>query len=98
MGYLKVNKTQITAYGGDNAKPQALDYDGVAVTPADATVLPNGICRGVFVTGTTGNIAGTTPSGATVVLTSVPANTVVPIDLSIIAATSTTATGILALY
>ena len=98
MAYLKVNKTSVTAYGGINAKPQAMDYDGVSVTPADATNLPNGICRGVYVTGTTGNIAGTTPSGATVVLTSVPINTVVPIDLSIIAATSTTATGILALY
>ena len=98
MAYLKVNKIPVTAYGGNNAKPQALDYDGLAVTPADATNLPNGICRGVYVTGTGGNIAGTTPSGATVVLTGVPANTVVPIDLSIIAATSTTATGILALY
>jgi hypothetical protein len=97
MGYLKVNKMQITAYGGLNAKPQALDYDGLAVTPADATPLPGGICRGVFVTGT-GNITGVTPSGATVVLTGIPINTVVPIDLSIIGATGTTATGILALY
>ncbi|CAB5162324.1 hypothetical protein UFOVP152_20 [uncultured Caudovirales phage] len=97
MPYQKVNKTSVTAYGGANAKPQQLDYDGVTVTPADATNLPNGICRGVYVTGT-GNIAATTPSGATVVLTGVPANTVVPIDLSIIASTGTTATGILALY
>ena len=97
MGYLKVNKTLITAYGGLNARPQAVDYDGLAVTPADATALPGGICRGIYATGA-GNITGTTPSGATVVLTSVPANTVVPIDLSIIAATGTTATGILALY
>ena len=97
MSYAKVSKTTITAYGGANAKPQHLDYDGVPVTPADATALPNGICCGVYVT-TTGNIAGTTPSGATVVLTGVPINTVVPIDLSIIAATSTTASGILALY
>ena len=93
----KFNKTLATAYGGDNAKPQQLDYDGVPVTPADATNLPSGICRGVVVTGT-GNITGTTPSGATVVLTSIPINTIVPIDLSIIAATGTTATGIFALY
>jgi hypothetical protein len=97
MGYFKVNKLSVTAYGGLNAKPQALDYDGLAVTPTDATALPGGICRGVFV-GTGGNITGVTPSGATVVLTAVPANTVVPIDLSQIGATGTTATGILALY
>lgn len=95
--YLKFNKVPVTAYGGLNAKPQQLDFDGVPVTPADATPLPSGVCRGVVCTGT-GNIAGTTPSGATVLLTSVPINTIVPIDLSIIAATSTTATGIVALY
>ena len=95
--YLKVSKIPVTAYGGINAKPQTLDYDGVPVTPADATLLPNGICRGVFVTGT-GTITGVTPSGATVLLTAVPVNTVVIIDLSIIGATGTTATGILALY
>jgi hypothetical protein len=97
MPYLKFNKPLVTQYGGLNAHPQAVDYDTLAVTPADATPLPSGICRGVVCTGT-GNIAGTTPSGATVLLTSVPINTVVPIDLSIIAATSTTATGISALY
>jgi hypothetical protein len=97
MAYLKFAKLAATAYGGLNAHPHGLDYDGMAVTPADATALPSGICRGVAVTGT-GNITGTTPSGATVVLTSVPINTVVPIDLSIIAATGTTATGIFALY
>jgi hypothetical protein len=95
--YLKVAKIPVTAYGGMNAKPQTLDYDGVPVTPADATNLPNGICRGVFVA-VTGNITGVTPSGATVVLTGIPINTVVVCDLSIIGATGTTATGILALY
>jgi hypothetical protein len=95
--YFKFKNPFPTLYGGLNAKPAANDYDGIAVTPADATPLPSGICRGVVCTGT-GNIAGTTPSGATVLLTSVPINTVVPIDLSIIASTSTTATGIFAIY
>jgi hypothetical protein len=98
MGYLKVAHPTATAVGGLNAKPRSNDFDGLPVTPADATTLPNGRCRGVYVTGTTGDIAGTTPSGATVVLTGVPINTIVMIELTIIAATNTTATGILALY
>ena len=49
MAYFKFNKTFATAYGGVNAKPQQLDYDGVAVTPTDATALPSGIARGLAV-------------------------------------------------
>lgn len=95
--YTKYSTTQETAYGAQGAKTQRRDYDGVAVTPADATNLPNGIARGLICTGG-GNIAGTMPSGATFVLTSVPANTIVLIDVSIVASTNTTATGISALY
>lgn len=74
------------------------DYDGYAVTPADATQLANGRTRGLYVTGT-GNIAGTMADGTTtVLLTGVPANTFVPISLTIVASTSTTATDIYALY
>jgi len=97
MAYQKFKNLPVTAYGGLNAKPSTQDYDGLPVTPTDATNLPNGIARGLYCTGT-GNIAGTTPSGATFVLTSVPVNTVVPIDVLIVANTSTTATGIFALY
>jgi hypothetical protein len=74
-----------------------IDYDGYAVTPADGTLLVNGPTRAIFVTGT-GNVAGTLHGGGTFVLTSVPANTIVPIAATIIASTSTTATGISALY
>lgn len=74
------------------------DYDGYACTPADATQLPNGITRALFITGT-GNVAGTMADGTTTfLLTGVPANTIVPISASIIASTSTTATGISCLY
>ncbi len=97
MPYTKFNRIPVTAYGGNNAKPQPCDYDGVAITPADGTNLPNGICRALYATGA-GNISGTTSSGATVVLTAVPINTVVEIDMLIVAATGTTATGISALY
>jgi hypothetical protein len=97
MGYLKVKNVLLTASGGLNAKPVTSDFDGLPVTPADATALPAGICYGVFASGA-GNITGVTPSGATVALTGVPANTVIHIAMSIIGATGTTATGILALY
>lgn len=97
MAYQKFNRGTMTAYGGNNAKPSDVDFDGVAVTPADGTNLPNGPCKYLYCTGA-GNIAGTTLSGATFVLTNVPANTIVAIDTAIVAATSTTATGIYALY
>ena len=74
------------------------DYDGYAVTPTNAVVLSNGLTRGIFVTGT-GNVAGTMADGVTtVLLTAVPANTLLPIGMTVIAATGTTATGIYALY
>lgn len=98
MGYLKVAHATVTASGGVNAKPRQIDFDGLPVTPTDGTALPNGICRGVYVTGSAGDIAGTTPQGVAVVLSAVPANRVVMIELNIIASTNTTATGILALY
>lgn len=73
-------------------------YDGYAVTPADATQLPNGPTDALYVTGT-GNVAVTLADGTTTaVLTGVPANTLIPIAVSIVAATSTTGTGIFALY
>ena len=95
--YFKMKNSLVTQYGGLNAKPQQIDWDGVAVTPADATNLPSGIARGLYCA-VGGNIAGTLACGATFLLTSVPANTIVPIDVLIVASTSTTASGIVALY
>lgn len=80
-----------------NATPPDLDWDGVPVTPADATPLPSGISRGVACIGT-GNITGVLACGAGVVITGAPANTVMEIALAQIGATGTTATGIYALY
>lgn len=97
MAKQKFSYTQITARGAVNAKPITFDFDGLPVTPADATQLPDGIARGLYCTGG-GNIAVTLESGATATLTGVPANTIVPISVSIVAATGTTATGIFALY
>lgn len=89
--------TSITARGNINAQPIEWDFQGLPVTPADATPLPDGICRALYCTGT-GNIAVTLESGATATLTGVPANTIILISCSIVGATNTTATGISALY
>lgn len=81
------------------------DYDGYAVTPADGTDLPNGPCDAIYVTGagnvnvnllsmvaTTGAIAGTAT------LTSLAAGSITECSAKRILSTSTTATGIYALY
>lgn len=93
----KFSYTSITARGADNAKPITFDFDGLPVTPSDSVALPDGIARGLYCTGA-GNIAVVLESGATATLTSVPANTIVLISVSQVNATSTTATGISALY
>lgn len=72
------------------------EIEGVPCTPADATALPNGPCAGIYVTGA-GNVAGTLAAGGTFLLTGLSAGELVLINASIIAATSTTATGIYAL-
>lgn len=95
MGFRFANP--LINYAKNSQDVQTHDFDGYAVTPADSTNLPNGRTRALFVTGA-GNVNVTLPSGATAVLTSVPANTLIPIEVSQVFATSTTATGIFALY
>lgn len=68
---------------------------GFAVTPSDSTLLSE-TTRGLYV-GTTGNIAGLMLSGASVTFTSVPAGAVLPVRLTKIMATGTTASNIVAL-
>lgn len=79
-------------------QPIPIDYDGVPVTPADATNLPNGITKAIAVTGTGGNVAVTLLGGGTATLTGLVTGQVLPIAVTIIGATGTTATGIYALY
>ena len=69
----------------------------VAVTPNDSANLP-APSMALWVTGT-GAIAFDTVGGQTnVVLTGIPANTIVPIQMIRVRATGTTATGLFALY
>jgi len=72
-------------------------WKAIAITPSDATVLPDGI-RGVWVGGA-GNIAVIMSGDTTAVtLAGVPAGTLLPIQISKVMATNTTATAITALY
>jgi hypothetical protein len=73
------------------------ERNGVAVTLDDSNDLPNGPCRGIYVTGS-GNVNVNLATGGTAVLTGLSAGQIVHIGVSRILNTSTTATGVYALY
>jgi hypothetical protein len=69
--------------------------DGVAVTPSDSTVLTT--TRAVFVGGA-GNLAVVMASGNSLTLTGVTAGSVLPLRVTKVKSTGTTATNIAALW
>lgn len=69
---------------------------GVLITPGTAA-LERGVTRALWVGGA-GNINVTFESGETVLLSGVVAGSLLPISVSHVLATSTTATSIVALY
>ena len=73
------------------------DYDGYAVTASDSVDLSNGPTKALYVT-VGGNISVNLAGGGTAVLISVVAGQILPIAVTRVLATSTTATGIVALY
>jgi hypothetical protein len=81
----------------DSYRPGLSDplTDGVAVTPSDSTVLTT--TRAVFVGGA-GNLSVVTSAGTTLTLTGVTAGTVLPLRVTKVRSTSTTATNIAALW
>jgi hypothetical protein len=68
-----------------------------AVTTSNTVDLPGGICDALWVGGT-GAITGVMEGGGSVVITAVPAGSLLPIKFKRINATGTTATVIVALY
>lgn len=76
---------------------QFSEFQSVDVTPADGTDLPDGACAAIYVTGA-GNVNVNLAAGGTAVLTGLSAGEIVRVNASRILATSTTATGIKALY
>lgn len=83
------------AYTKQQEQPSELQ--GVAVTPSDSIDLPNGPCTAIYVTAA-GNVNVNLAGGGTAVLTSLSAGQIVHVPASRILSTSTTATGIHALY
>lgn len=71
-----------------------------AITPSDSTDLTG--CKGFFYTGTAGNVAVRTIYGASatsaVTITGCPADTIIPLRVTRIMATGTTATQIFGLF
>lgn len=69
----------------------------VVVTPNDAADLTDGATKGIYVGGA-GNLRVITANGETVTITAVPVGSILPIVVTRVLSTSTTATNILALY
>lgn len=68
-----------------------------AVTPSDADDLPDGACRALYVGGA-GNVSVVTLDGDEVTFVGVAAGTALPVRLTAVKSTGTTATSLLALY
>lgn len=72
-------------------------HDAKLVTPSDTVDLPGGVCQALYV-GTAGNLSVITASGTTVLITGATAGSVIPLQVSRVKSTSTTASTILAFY
>lgn len=84
--------------GGAFSKARTIEYtDAAAVTPDNATDLPDGPCKGLWVGGA-GALVVDTLDGTTVTITAVPAGTHLPLSVKRVRATGTVASAILALY
>jgi hypothetical protein len=95
----KVSRTLLSqrGLGSGNSFMQPQEYSGLAVTASDGTDLPGGATIGLLATGS-GNINVNLEGGGTAVLTGLSAGQIVDIAVTRVLATSTTATGIVALY
>ncbi len=84
----------------DFSRQQTLTSDpatnAVVVTPSDSTDLTN-VSRALYV-GTTGNLKVTLQDSGTVLFTAVPAGVVLPIRVTRVWSTTTTASTIIALW
>lgn len=70
-------------------------FDAAVVTPSDSTDIP--VTRGLYI-GTTGNLTVITAAGNTVPWVAVPAGQILPIQVTRVKATGTTASNIVAMY
>jgi len=78
-------------------KDTAPAIDAVAVSPSDSADLPGGLCRALWIGGA-GDISVITAKGTTVTISTVPAGTLIPLRVTRVRLTNTTATNITAWY
>lgn len=97
MGLRFKNTLQNLSKNYNDEPSQGNDFDGYSVTPSDATDLGNGPTRALYVTGA-GNVNVNLLGGGTAVLTGLSAGQILPVAVTRVLSTSTTATGIFALY
>lgn len=90
-------RSQLNYAKNYNLRNPQPDYDGYAVTASDASDLTNGPCAALYVTGA-GNVNVQLAGGGTAVLTGLSAGQIIEVAAQRVMSTSTTATGIFALY
>jgi hypothetical protein len=90
-------KNPLINFAKNNHDASGGDFDGYAVTTSDSVDLPNGPCQALYVTAA-GNVNVQLQGGGTAVLTSLTAGQIVAVGASRVLTTSTTATGVFALY
>ena len=71
--------------------------DAAAVTPSDSTPLPGGNARFLYVGGS-GSVVVVTAGGTQVTLSNAVAGSTIPLEVTQVMATGTTATGLVAFY
>jgi hypothetical protein len=84
-------------FGASPKKADDPAYAAASVTPDDDTNLTDSPTRGLYVGGA-GNVEVIMQRGDTVVFSGVPAGTILPVRVTRVKSTNTTATTILALY
>ena len=80
-----------------SANNTAPGVDARAVTPNDTTALVGGQCRALYVGGA-GNLAVITAGGSSVTFTAINAGTILPVAVTHVLLTGTTATSIVAIW
>lgn len=96
MGY-KFTNPKVNAAKNARVLDNIPEYDGYAVSPNDSTDLANGATSALYVTGA-GNVNVNLAGGGTATLTGLSAGQILQIAVTRVLNTSTTATGIYALY
>jgi len=83
-------------YAWSSTSPESPARDAAVVTPSNSVSLTN--MAKAFYVGAAGDVAVVTARGSTVVIPAVPAGVIIPLQISRVNVTGTTASGIVALF